>query len=141
MTVQARLESWRNAGAITGDQHDALVALTHREPFSLFVEINALLYLGVMSFAGGVAWTISTYSARFGDAAILATLTAAFGATIYYCFSRGLAYDQHEVEQPAPAFDHVLYLGCLIFGVELEHLLEGAAGLFDFMLIVGKAAA
>jgi hypothetical protein len=122
MTVQARLESWRNAGAISSDQHDALVALTHREPFSLFVEINALLYLGVVSFAAGVAWTVSTYSARFGDAAIVATLTAAFGATLYYCFTRGLAYAQHEVEQPGAAFDYVLYLGCLIFAVELGYI-------------------
>jgi len=122
MTVQARLESWRNAGAITSPQHDVLLALTRREPFSLFVEINALLYVGVVSFAAGVAWTVTTYSARFGDAAILSTLTAAFAAAVYYCFTHGRPYDRHEVKHPGAAFDYVLYLGCLIFAVELGYI-------------------
>jgi hypothetical protein len=122
MTVQARLDSWRNAGAITGAQYDLLAALTRREPFSLFIEINALLYLGVVAFAAGVAWTVATYSARFGDAAILSTLTTAFAAALYYCFTHGRPYHPHAIEHPGAAFDYVLYLGCLIFAVELGYI-------------------
>jgi hypothetical protein len=122
MTVLARLEQWQRAGTITGAQYDLLAALTRREPFSLFIEINALLYLGVVAFAAGVAWTVTTYSARFGDVAILLTLTAAFAAALYYCFTHGLPYDQHEVDHPGAAFDYVLYLGCLIFAAELGYI-------------------
>lgn len=122
MSVQARLDSWRTAGAITGAQHDILSGLTRREPLSLFVEIHALLYLGVVTFAAGVAWTVSTYSARFGDVAVLSTLTAAVAAALYYCFTRGLPYDHHEVEHPGAAFDYALYLGCLILAVDLGYV-------------------
>jgi hypothetical protein len=122
MSVQARLDSWRTAGAITGAQHDVLSGLTRREPFSLFVEIHALLYLGVVAFAAGVAWTVTTYSARFGDVAILSTLTAAVAAALYYCFTRGLPYDHHAVEHPGAAFDYALYVGCLILAVDLGYV-------------------
>jgi hypothetical protein len=122
MTVLARLDAWRTAGAIGDAQHDALAALTRRDPFSIFLELNALLYLGVLSFAAGVAWSVATYSARLGDAAILSTLTAAFAAALYYCFTRGLPYGHGEVEHPGAAFDYVLYLGCLIFASDLGYV-------------------
>jgi hypothetical protein len=122
MTVLARLDAWRTTGAIGDAQHDTLAALTRRDPFSIFIELNALLYLGVLSFAAGVAWSVATYSARLGDAAILSTLTAAFAAALYYCFTHGLPYSHGEVEHPGAAFDYVLYLGCLIFASDLGYV-------------------
>jgi hypothetical protein len=121
MSALISLDRWKRAGTISEAQHDALAALVRRDRFSLFIELNALLYVGVLALAGGAGWTIATYSARLGDFAILATLTAVFAASLYYCFRHTAPYSREQVEPPGLAFDYVLYLGCLIFAVELGY--------------------
>jgi hypothetical protein len=122
MTTLQYLERWNSTGAITGAQYDAISALVRKDRFSVFVELNTLLYVGVLSFVAGVGWTIQTYFARLGDAAILSALTITFCLSLYYCFSRALPYSQGQVESSGFAFDYVLYLGCLMFGLELGFL-------------------
>jgi hypothetical protein len=122
MSVKVRLRRWQSTGAITGVQHDAITALVRKDRWSVFVELNLLLYLGVLSFAAGVGWTVTTYSERLGDLAILSALTAVFAWALYYCFSRSLPYSNHHAEPPGLAFDYVLYLGCLVFSVELGYM-------------------
>jgi hypothetical protein len=122
MSILQYLERWKTTGAITGAQHDAITALVRKNPFSVFIELNALLYLGVLSLVAGAGWTIQTYAADLGDAAILSTLTVTFIGCLYYCFSRTPPYSHDEVESPGFAFDYVLYLGCLVFGLELGYL-------------------
>lgn len=89
---------------------------------SVFVELNAALYLGVLFFVAGVGWTVTTYSARLGDVAILLSLTCVFGWSLYYCFKRAHPDSHHRVDPPGLAFDYVLYLGCLVFAIELGYL-------------------
>jgi hypothetical protein len=122
MSIRQYLERWKTTGAITGAQHVALSALVRKDRFSVFLELNTLLYLGVVSFVAGVGWTIRTYFVDLGDAAILTSLTLVFGSSLYYCFSRSLPYSQGLIETPSFVFDYVLYLGCLIFGVGLGYL-------------------
>src|SRR6478752_1335138 len=100
MSAQLFLARWKQAGAISEAQHDALAALARQDRFSLFLELNALLYLGVLATAAGAGWTIATYSARLGDAAILATLSAIFGASLYYCVTRAQDFSWNQVESP-----------------------------------------
>jgi hypothetical protein len=121
-SIRQYLERWKAAGLITGAQHDAIAALVRKDPFSVFIELNTLLYLGVLSLVVGAGWTIQTYAASLGDAAILSSLTIVFLSSLYYCFSRTPPYSRHEVESPGFAFDYVLYLGCLVFGLELGYL-------------------
>jgi hypothetical protein len=108
--------------AITGDQYVALGALARQDPFSIFIELNALLYLGVLALVGGLGWTVQTYFTNLGDAAILAALTTLLAACLYYCVSRTSAYSPEQVPAPTLAFDYVLYLGCLVFAVELGYV-------------------
>jgi Predicted membrane protein (DUF2157) len=122
MTTVERLDNWKRAGVITDAQHGLLAALVRRERFSLFLEINALLYLGVLSLAGGLAWTFTTYFQRLGDFFILAALSALFAGSLYYCFSRTPAYSNGEVESPNIAFDYILYFACLVLSVELGYI-------------------
>jgi hypothetical protein len=122
VSVSGHLEQWKNAGAISAAQHDALAALVRKDRVSVFVELNTLLYLGVVSFVAGVGWTVSTYSGRLGDAAILLSLSGVFAWSLHYCFGRDRSYSHHQVEHPGLAFDYVLYLGCLVFGIELGYL-------------------
>ena len=122
MTTIARLEQWKNNGVITSAQFDAIAPLVRKDLFSVFIELNGLLYLGVLSFIAGVGWTIQVYFAGLGDAAIIFVLTLMFFLSFYYCFSRALPYSPEEVESPNMAFDYVLYSGCLVFALELTYL-------------------
>jgi hypothetical protein len=122
MSVLAYLDRWRDTGAISAPQHETLASLARRDRISLFGEINALLYLGVLAVVGGVTWTIASHSARLGDAAIVAALTGAFVWSLYYCVTRTLPYSPEQVEAPGIAFDYVLYLGCLLLAVDLGYI-------------------
>jgi len=120
--VLSRLEHWKSTGAISSAQCDVLSALARNDRFSVFVELHTLLYVGVLSFVAGVGWMVATYSARLGDAAVLSSLTFAFCWSLYYCFAHALPYSHHRVEHPGLAFDYVLYLGCLVFAIDLGYL-------------------
>jgi hypothetical protein len=122
MTTLARLEQWKDSGLITGGQFDAIVRIVRKERFSIFVELNALLYLGVVSFIAGVGWVIQAYFANAGDAAIISSLTLLLFLSFYYCFTRSLPYSTAQVESPNIAFDYVLYGGCLVFGLEVAYI-------------------
>jgi len=136
--VTEYLDRWLAAGTITPAQHQMIGALVRRERLSIFVELNALLYIGVLSFVAGLAWTASTYSAQWGDAAILVPATAVVCGCFYYCFSRGAPFSTGETPARGLVFDYVLYLGCLIFGVELgyvEYRFNLLQGQWDYYLL------
>ncbi|HKB09418.1 MAG TPA: DUF2157 domain-containing protein [Vicinamibacterales bacterium] len=122
MTTERYLEEWRTAELITAEQHALLVALVRKQRFSIFLELNALLYIGVVAVAAGIGWTVREHFARAGDVAVIVTLTAGFAACLWYCFSRGLPYSTSQVAAPTYAFDYVLYLGCLIFAAEVAYV-------------------
>jgi hypothetical protein len=122
MTTLQRLLLWKDTAAIRADQYDSISAIVRKDRFSVFFELNALLYLGVLSFIGGVAWVIQAYVATLGDAAILSGLTLILLASLYYCFTRVLPFSVIQVEPPNLAFDYVLYLGCLTFGIEIAYI-------------------
>src|SRR5262245_11626671 len=119
MTNLDRLTRWKSDGIITDNQFTTLSALVRKEWFSVFFELNALLYLGVVSLVAGLGWTVQTHFTSLGDIFILTVLSAAFAASLYYCFSSALAYSNSEVESPNFIFDYVLYASCLILSVEL----------------------
>jgi hypothetical protein len=129
MTTIQRLDGWRESGVITPEQHQSLSGLVRHERFSLYVEINALLYLGVISTVGGLIWTFRESLASLGHAAILSLFALLIGGSLYYCFTRGGPYSNDEVEPPSLLFDYVLYFGCLMFAGMLAYL-EVQMGVF-----------
>ncbi len=143
MNVLTHLEQWKAGGAISAAQYEALSALARKDRFSLFVELNTLLYLGVLAMVAGIGLTMTAYSARLGDAAILSCLTGVFCWCLHYCSVRALPYSRGEVAHPGLAFDYVLYLGCLVFGLDLGYL-QSRFHLFgpdwDHSLLVASAA-
>jgi hypothetical protein len=136
MTILTRLEQWKEHGIISGEQHTLLAGLSHGEPFSLFLELNILLYAGVLAFVAGLGWTISTWSQQLGDVLVLAILSALLAACFWYCFSRAPAWSPAETPSPSLVFDYVIYLGSLTWSVELAylenrfHVLSGEWGLY-----------
>ena len=122
MTTLDRLRHWNQAGVIDDFQHGTLAALVRKERFSVFLELNALLYLGVISFVAGLGWTFRAYFTNLGDPFILAVFSLLFAGCLSYCFSRAAPYSYEEVESPTLVFDYVLYLGCLILSAELAYI-------------------
>jgi len=147
MTILTRLEQWKEHGLISPEQHALLAVLSRREPLSLFLELNILLYAGILAFVVGLGWTVSTWSQQLGDLLILTILSAMLAACFWYCFSRAPTWSPAEIPSPSLVFDYVLYLGALTWSVELAyledraHLLSGqwdlyllaTAGLFFFL--------
>lgn len=129
MTTVERLEAWKAAGVITPEQHASLTYLSRRDWFSLYVEIHALLYIGVVAMVAGFVLTFRESLANLGHLAILSMFAALIGASFYYCFTRGRPYSHDEVEQPSIVLDYVLYFGCLMFSGMLVYL-EVQMGVF-----------
>ncbi len=122
MTTLERLAEWKAVGTITQAQHDTLAALVRKERVSLYAELSALLYLGVLSFVGGLGWTVRAYVVNLGDAAVLSLLTLLVAAAFYYCFAKAAPYANEEVESPTLVLDYVLYLGCLVLSAEIGYI-------------------
>jgi hypothetical protein len=152
MTILTRLEQWKEQGILSPEQHTLLEGLSRGEPFSLFLELNLLLYAGILAFVAGLGWTVSTWSEQLGDVLVLSVLSSILAACFWYCFSRAPAWfpaekTPAEVPSPGLVFDYVLYLGSLVWSVELAyiekrfHLLSGqwdlyllaTAGLYFFL--------
>ncbi len=138
MTILNRLRQWKDQGAISPEQYAHLAALSRREPLSVFLELNVLLYAGVLAFVAGLGWTVTTWSQQLGDVLIVAALSAILAACFWYCFSRASAWSPAEVPSPTAIFDYVLYLGTLVWCVELGYLenrFHVLSGQWDFYLL------
>lgn len=122
MTMLDRLELWKQQGTMSPDQQAHFAGLVREEPFSLSIELNILLYAGVLAFVAGLGWTISTWSQQLGDVLIVAALSTLLATSAWYCFSRATAWSPAETPAPTPIFDYVLYLGSLVWCVELAYL-------------------
>ncbi len=134
MTIFTRLQQWKDEGTISPEQQAHLAGLARREPFSLFLELNILLYAGVLAFVGGLGWTVTTWSQQLGDVLVVAALSAIFAACLWYCFS--------HAPSSSLVFDSVLYLGALTWSVELAYLEKRfhlLSGQWDYYLLATAA--
>jgi hypothetical protein len=138
MTILTRLEQWREQSKISPEQYAHLAGLSRGEPFSLFLELNVLLYAGVLAFVAGLGWTVSTWSHQIGDVLVLTTLSSILAVCFWYSFSRAPAWSPAETPAPSPIFDYVLYLGSLVWSLELayiENRFHVLAGQWDLYLL------
>jgi len=138
VTIFTRLEQWRERGAITPEQNSLLAGLSRGEPFSLFLELNILLYAGILAFVAGLGWTVTTWSQQLGDVLVLTTLSAIVGFCFWYCFSRAPAWSPAASPSPSLVFDYILYLGTLTWALDLayiENRLHMLSGQWDGYLL------
>jgi hypothetical protein len=138
MTILTRLEQWKEQGTISPEQHAHLAALSRGNPFSLFLELNVLHYAGVLAFVAGLGWTVSTWSQQLSDVLVLTILSTILAASFWYCFSRAPVWSPAETPAPSLIFDYVLYLGSLIWSLELAYLenrFHVLSGQWDFYLL------
>jgi len=136
MTILTRLEQWKERGVISPEQSTLLAGISRGKPFSVFLELNILLYAGILAFVAGLGWTVSTWSQQLGDVLVLAVLSTMLAACFWYCFSRAPAWSPGETPSPGLVLDYVLYFGSLIWSLELAyiegrfHLLSGQWDLY-----------
>jgi hypothetical protein len=136
MTILTRLEQWQAQGILSEEQHAVLAGLARGEPQSVFLELNILLYAGILIFVGGLGWTVSAWSQQLGDVLVLMVLSAICAVCLWYCYSRAPAWSPEETDSPGLAFDYVLYLGSIVWALEMAYLqkrfplLSGHADLF-----------
>jgi hypothetical protein len=138
VTILARLEQWREQSAISPEQQVYLASLCRREPLSVFLELNILLYAGVLAFVAGLGWTVTTWSQQLGDILVVSVLSAILAVCFWYCFSRAPAWSFAETPTPTAIFDYVLYLGSLVWCVELAYLenrFHVLSGQWDYYLL------
>lgn len=141
-TALQHLDAWRADGRLTAAQHEAITAVVSRRRVSLFVELHALLYLGVLAFAGGLAWTVRTYSDQWGDLAILLPATALAASCFAWVFMKAPPYAHERVTSTSLVLDYALYLGCLVLGVEVGYAQARFPALqaqLDWMLLASAA--
>ncbi|MEN3336702.1 MAG: hypothetical protein V7647_378 [Acidobacteriota bacterium] len=122
MTTLDRLRGWKLAGVIDDVQYASLSELVRGERLSVYVELSAALYVGVLLLVGGLGWTIRTYFTNLGDPFVIATLSLIFAGSVAYCLRHAAPYAHTQVESPNLAFDYVLYLGCLALSVLVGYL-------------------
>jgi hypothetical protein len=138
VTTLEQLDRWRTSGAIGAAEHDAIAAIVRKDRFSVYLELNALLYVGVLAFIAGLGWTVQEHFASIGDAAVVGSLAVVFAGCLAHCFRRARPFSRERVESPHFSFDYILYLGCLVFGIELAfvearfHLLQAQ---WDYYLL------
>ena len=122
MNILARLEHWKKEGEISPEQQVYLASLCRGEPLSVFLELNILLYAGVLAFVAGLGWTVTTWSQQLGDVLVVSVLSIILAVCSWYCFSRAPAWSLAETSAPTAIFDYVLYLGSLVWCLELAYL-------------------
>jgi hypothetical protein len=122
MTTVDRLRDWHQRGVIEDGQYETLAALVRKERFSVFLELSAALYAGVLLLVGGLAWTFEVYFTSLGDPFIVSVCSVVVGGCLYYCFTHAAPYAHGEVESADLALDYVLYLACLVLSAELTYL-------------------
>ena len=142
MVLDSILEGMTNSGSMSPLLAERLKRLEAERPFSVHRELKALLYLGALLIAAGLAATVKKYFDALGPWTVLGGLVALFAAALFYCFKRGESFDRGEVRQPALLFDYVLYLGCVAWGLAAAyaetrfHILGGA---WELHLIISSA--
>lgn len=132
MILDSILDGMTNSGSMSPLLGERLKALDAERPFSVHRELKALLYLGALLIAAGLAATVKKYFEHLGPWTILGGLVSLFAAAVAYCFKRGEGFDRGEVRPPTLLFDYVLYLGCVAWGLAAAyaetrfHLFGGA---------------
>jgi hypothetical protein len=122
MSIVDRLDRWKEHSAITAQQHALFTSLVRDEPFSLFAELNVLLYAGVLAFVVGLGWTVTTYSRQFGDVLVVTVLAAIIAACLWHSFSHAAPWSREKTLPHSFLSDYILYLCCLVWGIELAYL-------------------
>lgn len=109
-------------GVLPAEAAPALLRVARRELVSVRAELRLVLYAGVLLVTSGVSLLVKENLDRAGPVAIAAALTLAVAGCFVWVARHAPPFSWDEVPSPNLAFDYVLLLGVLLFGVDLAYV-------------------
>ena len=83
--------------------------------FSLYWELRAILYIGVLLLSGGIGILIYKNINSIGHTAILLFIALVSAGSFAYCFKKSPAFSFQKIWPLNSFLDYILLLGCLTF--------------------------
>ena len=121
MRLDERIADLGRRGLLSPAQADAVSAAERGEPFSLYLEIHAFYYFGVLLIAVGIGLTLKDRLALWGPFLLLGGLTMGVLACAVPVVRRGPSWSRDLVPAPGAAFDYILFLGCLLLSLDVGY--------------------
>lgn len=101
-------------GLLTGEQNDQLRKIEDRQLVSVYFDLRALLYAGVVLFSSGIGILIYKNIGDIGHLVAIGILSLFTVASFVYIFLKGPRYQPQEVAGPTPYFEYIVLLGSLL---------------------------
>lgn len=120
--MKRAVEELEASGILAGAQAELLRRVYGRRLLSVHWELRALLYAGILVLVLGLGLWIRQHLTALGHALLLGGIAAGALACFGACARRGGGFSADEVPSPSPAFDYVLFLGCLLVATDLTYL-------------------
>jgi hypothetical protein len=107
---------------LTSEQAALFDRVARRRLVSVWLEIRALLYVGVLLVTSGVGLLVSEHHQEIGPWIIAAALGIAAAACFVWVDRRAAPFSWAQVPSPNAAFDYVLLLGVMLLASELAYV-------------------
>ena len=127
--VSGVLDRLLGEGLISDGEHRTLSVIYSGRVFSLYYELQAALYLGVLAFTTGAGVLVYRNAGSLAHLVNNGVLAAMMLACFRYAGRRRPSFSRGEVERPTPYYDYVLLLGALLFLI-VEGYLQNVYGIF-----------
>jgi hypothetical protein len=110
------------AGALPPEGASRLLRVARGELVSVYWELRALLYVGVLLVTGGAGLLVKENLDRIGPLAIAVLLGLAAAAALAWVARVAPPFSWREVPSPNLAFDYILLLGVLLAAADLAYV-------------------
>ena len=116
------LKELKDKNLISEEQFAFLEPISTNKVVSVFYELRAILYLGVMLFTTGAGILVYKNIGNLGHMISIMILFALTAICFHYALRHSRPYSNGKVEVPLPYYDYIVLLGCLLFISDLTYL-------------------
>lgn len=99
---------------ISDSEYEAVVRKESARAIALFTDLHALLYSGILMFAGGIGILIYKHIDSIGHLTLVILTGLLCAGCFTYCVRKAPLYSRYKTEPPNQWFDYILLLGCLL---------------------------
>jgi hypothetical protein len=115
---------------ISQDEFDKIYPVVSGKVFSVFYDLQSLLYLGVMLFTTGAGILIYQNIGDMGHVISILAMSMLCGVCFWYTHKKSVPYTPLAVKSPTPYYDYILLLGSLLF-VSIQGYLQFQYAILD----------
>jgi hypothetical protein len=120
--VVSAIARLRAENVLSAGQAALFERVARRRLVSVRLEIQALLYAGVLLLTSGVGLLVAEHHRDIGPMAIAGGIALAGAACLFWVIREAAAFSWGEVRSPNVAFDYVLLLGLLLLASDLAYV-------------------